>query len=105
MLGIFCDGHSLHWSVDVGYSDVVRCGGSVYALWLRLIMGGDEGSETGKEGECKRMHAEWAPLVLLEKNAGCFLEEVKIEERVKLFACSSKSDCVITGKKIKEFDT
>lgn len=56
MLGVVCDSDSLHWPVDVGYGDVLRCGGCVYALWLRLIMRGNEGSETGSEGECKRMH-------------------------------------------------
>lgn len=32
MVGVVCDGHSLHWSVDVGDSDVLRCGGCVYAF-------------------------------------------------------------------------
>ena len=32
MLGVVCDGHSLHWPVDVGDSDVLRCGACVYAL-------------------------------------------------------------------------
>ena len=32
MLDVVCDGHCLHWSIDVGYSDVLRCGGCVYAL-------------------------------------------------------------------------
>lgn len=32
MVGVVRDGHSLHWSVDVGDSDVLRCGGCVYAF-------------------------------------------------------------------------
>lgn len=32
ILGIVCDGDGLHWSVDVGYGDVLRCGGCAYVL-------------------------------------------------------------------------
>lgn len=32
MLDVVCDGHGLYWAVDVGYSDVLRRGGCVYAV-------------------------------------------------------------------------
>lgn len=32
MLGVVCYGDSLHRPVDIGNSDVLRCGGCVYAL-------------------------------------------------------------------------
>lgn len=32
LVGVVCDGDGLDWSVDVGYGDVLRCGGCVYAL-------------------------------------------------------------------------